>query len=202
MFGMESPIGAQSTDTIPPYPQPQSGGASDPQAVDNVSTAGERILRAEADWMRGYGDSLRNQAEAACFEQMAVEKQIQNYERLRAPIEARREAKAKAAQADATGGALNWPAALQKPEFKPQLQMISACLGRWIEQEHTLSRTDRSELKRSLEPLQTHLRRQRLYNGSNAELTQGQDLLQKIDTLVFSNRPPVEKFAVSQPCGK
>jgi hypothetical protein len=179
--------------------------------------------------MRGYGDSLRNQAEAACFEQMAVEKQIQNYERLRAPIEARREAKAKAAQADAaqrrrenrarqyddyrvaqnllpeieaTGGALNWPAALQKPEFKPQLQMISACLGRWIEQEHTLSRTDRSELKRSLEPLQTHLRRQRLYNGSNAELTQGQDLLQKIDTLVFSNRPPVEKFAVSQPCGK
>jgi hypothetical protein len=219
IFCLATQANAQSTAYGYAYPQPQGGRASGLRVLNQASTAGEGWLRGQADWMRGYGDSLRSQAEADCFEQMAFEKQIQNYQRLRAPIEARREAKAKAAKAEAvvrqrenaarqyeanvaaqtllsqieSGPAeLEWPTQMNKPEFKQHLETINTCLDRWVDQQHALSRTDRSELRQSLEALQTYVRRQRLQNGPDAELAQARDLLQKIDTLVFSSRLPVE----------
>ncbi len=169
-------------------------------------------LRGEADWMRGYGDAVRSQAEATYIYQLAAEKQIQNYRRIRERAEAKREAKAKiaAAQAsyrrrenaarvaaaleaaqplletlEATGGDVQWPASLCQTQFSSQLQTVEICLNRWIEQNHSLSRGDRGDLRKSLDDLQTCLRRERRENGTNPELAKARDLLEKIETLVF-----------------
>ena len=193
-------------------PQMQLDLQSGQRVVNYASTPIEGWLRGEADWMRGYGDSMRSQAQAAYVYQIAREKQIQNYQRIRARGDAIRAANAKAAAAaasnrrrentdrqyaalqaaqplldslEASQGSVAWPEALCRPEFTGQLQMVDVCLARWIEQQHSLSRRDRSELKKSLNDLQTHLRHQRRANGSSPELAEARDLLQKIDTLVF-----------------
>jgi hypothetical protein len=222
------PAVAQAQSASSAFPPPQ-GHSSGQQVLLYASTAGEGWLRGEADWMRGFGESARSQAEADYIVQLADAKYLENRQQLLAARDARRAAQAEAREAEsarrrretmgrqyetyvnaqtlmpeieAADGQLAWPVALQEPEFETDLETISACLSRWAQQRHTLSRTDRNELRRSLEPLQTQLRRQRLLGGASPELAEARDLLQKIETLVLSTHPVIDKLAAGRGNGR
>jgi hypothetical protein len=132
-----APARAQSTDS---GPQPQSGRESGLRVLHYSSTAGEGWLRGEADWMRGFGDSARSQGEAAYFNELAVEKHLQNrqqraeqYWNLRSLNQASRQAQTSKSQSAPIGmprkatprpqrctteqlaltGKISWPCALQ-----------------------------------------------------------------------------------------
>jgi hypothetical protein len=77
VLGSIVPALAQES-AYPRYPQPQSMPHDNILVQHHASTAAEGYLRGMADWMRGYGESLRSQAEADCFAETADGLSLQN----------------------------------------------------------------------------------------------------------------------------
>ncbi|HTM52950.1 MAG TPA: hypothetical protein VL175_02940 [Pirellulales bacterium] len=135
------------------YPRPKSVRRDNILVQHHASTAGEGWLRGQADWMRGYGESLRDQAEAACFNESAKGLAIQNrdlriesywnnkeeYEKWHqahlpkvgpatkiAADEAKRARQGCTAQQVSATGKINWPVALKAEGYQGARQTLAA----------------------------------------------------------------------------
>jgi hypothetical protein len=76
-----TPLRAQSTGETAGTEQPQSVSRPNILVYHHASTAAEGWLRGYADLLRGFGDSMLSQAEAACFAETARERWLQNRQR-------------------------------------------------------------------------------------------------------------------------
>jgi hypothetical protein len=135
------------------YPRPKSVRRDNILVQHHASTAAEGWLRGQADWMRGYGESLRDQAEAACFTESAKALAIQNrdlkiasfwnnkdeYEKWHqahlpkvgpatkiAVDEAKRSRQGCTTQQVSPTGKITWPTALKAESYKGARQALAA----------------------------------------------------------------------------
>jgi hypothetical protein len=106
-------------------------------------------------------------------------------------LAARLAAESLAFEIEASGGKLEWPEVLSRPEFGKQLCSIEACLERWT-RTGSLDAGYRSELKRSVRDLGNLLVRRHLKHP-DLRLVEARDLLRNIDVLVTS--PPLSNVS-------